>query len=476
MITKIENLALIILLFAPLFTFSSASAQIPPPPPPTTDWEATYECWDMDPRYKNWRELRRQAAQKKKEAEKQRGKITSRKQPTNDAKLNLKGCTHYRNKDWAKAIKCFEDAVRLNPKSSLFRKNLKNAREQLQRKEREAREQRQQQEVERQKLQQRAQQREQQKKIAAREIAAVQRKITNMLDAATLEITSSESQPSLSLESSGERLVGDATTIDLGFDDPEKPLSVNPDRINDPNHQQEPAPNTGQLSFTSLEKPAVPVKPQTPEKARPLSSRVSKLSNQQLDGEIARLRKIFVKIKDDSLAEVKDLQGWARESQKAQHAAIKASTIALISALKEKNLKKLKNTNPLFKEKAMKVRLAALELSIELAKTGAEYARSPRDREAKLQAAQSLLKGAYGFLSEYKDDFSDIGGPATGLGIFLTSYAEQATRWNLARGQINMINNNLGGPNGKLAAVKALKKFHMALIRERNKRRETRNR
>ena len=54
------------------------------------------------------------------------------------------------------------------------------------------------------------------------------------------------------------------------------------------------------------------------------------------------------------------------------------------------------------------------------------------------------------------------------LAAFLVDYSYEATRWTLARRQINAIVDNLDKPNGMLEAQKKLREIHEDLIKERN--------
>jgi Tetratricopeptide repeat len=381
--------------------------------------------------------------------------LAARKRQAKGHALNKNGCTYYSKGDWANAIKCFEEAVRLKPGSATIKKNLKNAK---------------------QKLQEQIEE-ENRRRIKIRKTAEAQRKIDAILDVVTDKIKPSESASPLSFEIGSRELFdggksrGDPATVDLRFADPEKPPVGESATVRKTKPQPTATANSSGLGFGSLDEPPVPGKPKTPEKPPAGPSRISRLSDKQLDTEIARLRKTFVNMKGDFQANVKDLQHWARESQEAQRAAIKASTDQLLGIFKSKAFDKLKAGDPAFRDKVFKVQQAAVNLQKELAKAGKDYAKSSGDRQARLQAAHAVLKSSYDFLSEYDEKISKVGGPAIALASYLTDYGEQATRWNIARGQIGMINDNLNGPGGKLQAQKTLQKFHEALIQERKRRR-----
>ena len=78
-------------------------------------------------------------------------------------------------------------------------------------------------------------------------------------------------------------------------------------------------------------------------------------------------------------------------------------------------------------------------MSKDLGKAGASYARSARDREARLRAAKDVLQGVYSYLSKVSDKVSDSGPEVTKLAAFLVDYSYEASRWSLARQQIGTI-------------------------------------
>ncbi len=369
--------------------------------------------------------------------------LAARRRRARGHALNERGCSYYKKQDWANAIKCFAEAARLKPGSSVIKKNLTNARNrQRQKTERELRE-----------------WREKRKKEEAK------RKVDKILDEAALKLKPGNSATDLSFDAAaravydGAKPHNDASVVDLRDKNPDK-LVVDPAKLK--------RPKTKGLGFGSLDEPPVPGKPKVePEKS---SGRIQKLSDEALKDELARMRKTFVKMKGDFQADVKSLQQWARESQEAQRAAVKASVDELVGIFKDKAIDKLKSGDPAFNEKAYKIHEAALKLQKELTAAGKDYAKSPRDREAKLRAAHSVLKGAYDFLGEHNDKISKVGGPATGMANYLINYSLQATKWEVSRRQIKMIHENLDKPGGKLEAQKALKAYHEKLMKEHNRR------
>jgi len=206
------------------------------------------------------------------------------------------------------------------------------------------------------------------------------------------------------------------------------------------------------------------------EQDRQRAARIRSLGDAELNQRIDRTEKLLKDMGDRMAGWPKLLQQYVAESQQAQREALKKSAEALKDALTAGLMDKLKKADPAFETQGQKIQEALADLQKDLAKAAWDYATSPRDREARLKAAQDVLQGAYSFLSKASQEITESGPDAVKLAAFLTDYSYEATRWNLARTEINRIVDNMDRPGGELDAQQAVIRLHQRLVQERNRR------
>jgi len=225
------------------------------------------------------------------------------------------------------------------------------------------------------------------------------------------------------------------------------------------------------LGLKSLPTEPAPQKPPVKPAVKP--ARVTQLSDADLAAEIARARAAMVRTKSGFEADVKDLRAWTRESQRAQAEAIKHSLDLLQSAMLDFFAEGAYAALPEGSE-ATRIRLAAAKASLELGKSGVDYAESAHQRQDRLAAAQAVLQAGYDFLSDAKTKLklSEHGAEATALATFVVNYGYEATRWSVANAQIRTIIDGLGSRDtkGKLKAQQALAQYYKSLVDEQKRR------
>lgn len=198
--------------------------------------------------------------------------------------------------------------------------------------------------------------------------------------------------------------------------------------------------------------------------------RIRHLSDKVLGDRIGKTRDLLKTMGKTFAGKEGQLKLWLKESQEAEKNAIKLGLDELKGMLTAGLLKKVGKVDPAFEKQGQKLAEALDDLTQDLAKAGVSYARSTRDREAKLRAAKDVLQGAYAYLSKAGDKITDSGPEAVKLAAFLVDYSYEASRWCLARQQIGAIIDGMDRSGGELDAQKAVIKLHEDLIQERNRR------
>jgi hypothetical protein len=200
-------------------------------------------------------------------------------------------------------------------------------------------------------------------------------------------------------------------------------------------------------------------------------SHIAQLSDADLKKELAHTRKIFEKMNQDFQADVRDLQTWTKDSQDAEQEAIKASLDTFKDLLTTKLGEEAKKI-PDFDSKGKDLQKAAGRLLQDLTKAAGDYNESAKDRQSRLEAAQSVLQAGYDFLSEADDKLhlSKNGSQATAFGRFLVDYGYQACRWRICNQQVRMIISNLDSSAGKLEAERTMSEYYRTLVQEHKRR------
>jgi hypothetical protein len=193
--------------------------------------------------------------------------------------------------------------------------------------------------------------------------------------------------------------------------------------------------------------------------------RLAKLSDEQIDRELARIRKMLVKMQADFVDDTGDLKDWLKEAQTAEDDALKDSFGLLVGG----SLDKYADTWAKFP------RLKAI------ASDGLDYAgkldqlikmgSNPMDiahhrelvRDKMIEFHKELVESGVETVSEQ-------GTKVVSLIKFGFDYSYHMTRWGLALNQIHAISDNLDKPNGKLQAQLAIKELQEDLFAEKGRR------
>ena len=189
---------------------------------------------------------------------------------------------------------------------------------------------------------------------------------------------------------------------------------------------------------------------------------VARLSDDQIETEIARIDRLLRRMQQDFAGDAAAMDEWLAVAEEAEHEALKHSFDLLLGG-----------TISLYLEDK-----AQLKSLYEIAKTGklllkaSEEAVVAGDREANLRLARDAMLQLYKNLRTFDKKLVSAGGSkAAKLASFMASYSYEVARWALAYENIRSISDNLGGVGGKLKAQLAVKSLYEDLIQERNRRR-----
>lgn len=195
-------------------------------------------------------------------------------------------------------------------------------------------------------------------------------------------------------------------------------------------------------------------------------AQLDRMSDEQIDTELKRIRQTLVRMKTDFDANTADLGEWLKEAEQAEVDALKDSFGLLVGG----SLKRFEGVWENYP------RLKAI------AENGLDYAgkldlaiktsQDPAKIEYQLEIAREMMMDAHkAFVDEGVEALSESGPNALALTKFIVDYGYHMTRWGIARNQILAISDNLDKPNGALEAQKAIKKLQEELIHEQERRR-----
>jgi len=330
---------------------------------------------------------------------------------------NREGVRLSEQDDWKAAADRFRRALRHNPKNDTARKNLKTAREILKR-----------------------------------------RSVTEQLRKMAAEVADEIGKPAPS------RSLTFAAYYDGLYDPAVVDLRGVPDASG--GRKRGAAPEAA-----GSPRPHRPLTSALDEKSGRRQRRIRSLSDKELTKRIEHTQKLLEDMKGDFAGKSKQLKVYLSKAQEAERAAVLKSIETALGAMPPALLKRLDMLDPAVATNAAKVRDAVIKAHADLAKGTWDYATGPKDREAKLRAAKDVLQAAYSALSDLHKKVGEHGPVILSLTSYLVDYSYEATRWNVARTQMNRIIDNMDRPGGELDAQKALIRLQKGLIAERKRRR-----
>jgi hypothetical protein len=219
--------------------------------------------------------------------------------------------------------------------------------------------------------------------------------------------------------------------------------------------------------------PGSPVEPpaaRTPVPApapAPVASRISQLTEQQLQKETCHAHAMLFTMKGDFEADSRHLQDWYEESDKAQREALETSYKCLNDMIKEELggwlIKRLAKTD--LQRWGTEATLAVDQFNQDIEEADKKYNKSAHTREDSMKYTQAVLQAFYSLSANKATGFnlSEYGADLTSFVQCSSDYATAAMEWNLAKDEINQTNDNL---NGKLKAQQVLSRFYRELVDE----------
>lgn len=192
---------------------------------------------------------------------------------------------------------------------------------------------------------------------------------------------------------------------------------------------------------------------------------LAKLSDDQIDRELARIRQTLTRMQADFTNDTRDLNDWLKESQQAEDDALKDSFGLLIGG----SLDKFADTWAAY-PRLKAIASDGWEIAGKL-EQAIKMADNPLDISHYREQLRDKMMESYKILVESGSEaVSEQGPKAIALAKFVVDYSYHMTRWGLARNQIHAISDNLDGPNGKLEAQLAIKELQEDLFAERERR------